>query len=112
MSISKVLENLRAALDGVGVPYMVTGSLVSSIHGVPRATQDIDIVVAPTREQLSALMDYFGEPTYDSDKDDAFDACTAVRCSASSIAEASGKSISSSARSDRTASGVWPPPKG
>jgi hypothetical protein len=53
---------------------MVTGSLVSSVHGVPRATQDIDIVVAPTREQLSALMDYFGEPTYDSDKDDAFDA--------------------------------------
>jgi hypothetical protein len=74
VSISKVLENLRAALDGVGVPYMVTGSLVSSVHGVPRATQDIDIVVEPTREQLSALMEYFGEPTYDSDKDDAFDA--------------------------------------
>jgi hypothetical protein len=74
VSISKVLENLRAALDGVGVPYMVTGSLVSSVHGVPRATQDIDIVVAPTREQLSALMDYFGEPTYDSDRDDAVDA--------------------------------------
>ncbi|MEA2413984.1 MAG: hypothetical protein QOI58_641 [Thermoanaerobaculia bacterium] len=74
VSISKVLENLRAALDGVGVPYMVTGSLVSSVHGVPRATQDIDIVVAPTREQLFALMDYFGEPTYDSDKDDAVDA--------------------------------------
>jgi hypothetical protein len=74
VSISKVLENLRAALDGVGVPYMVTGSLVSSVHGVPRATQDIDVVVEPTREQLSALMDYFGEPTYDSDKDDAVDA--------------------------------------
>jgi hypothetical protein len=74
VSISKVLENLRAALDDVGVPYMVTGSLVSSVHGVPRATQDIDLVVEPTREQLSALMEYFGEPTYDSDKDDAFDA--------------------------------------
>ena len=74
MSVQQVLENLRSALDGVGVPYMVTGSLVSSVHGVPRATQDIDVVVDPTREQLSALMEHFGEPTYDSDKDDAFDA--------------------------------------
>jgi hypothetical protein len=74
VSISSVLENLRTALDSVGVPYMVTGSLVSSVHGVPRATQDIDVVIEPTREQLSALMEYFGEPTYDSDKDDAFDA--------------------------------------
>src|SRR5947208_8313164 len=53
---------------------MVTGSLVSSVHGVPRATQDIDVVIEPSREQLMTLMEYFGEPTYDSDKDDAFDA--------------------------------------
>jgi hypothetical protein len=58
----------------VGVPYMVTGSLVSSVHGIPRATQDIDVVIEPTREQLSTLMKYFGEPTYDSDKDDALNA--------------------------------------
>jgi hypothetical protein len=74
VSVTEVLENLRTALDGVGVPYMITGSLVSSVHGVPRATQDIDVVIEPSREQLSALMEYFGEPTYDSDKDDAFDA--------------------------------------
>lgn len=74
MSVSKILEDLRTALDDVGVPYMVTGSLVSSVHGVPRATQDIDVVIEPSREQLTTLMEYFGEPTYDSDKDDAFDA--------------------------------------
>ncbi|MEA2344381.1 MAG: hypothetical protein QOF63_2550 [Thermoanaerobaculia bacterium] len=74
MSVSKVLENLRDALDSVGVPYMVTGSLVSSVHGVPRATQDIDVVIEPSREQLSALMEILGEPTYDSDRDDAIDA--------------------------------------
>jgi hypothetical protein len=74
VSVSKILEDLRTALDDVGVPYMVTGSLVSSVHGVPRATQDIDVVIEPSREQLTTLMEYFGEPTYDSDKDDAFDA--------------------------------------
>jgi hypothetical protein len=74
VSVTEVLESLRSALDSVGVSYMVTGSLASSVHGVPRATQDIDVVIEPSREQLSALMEYFGEPTYDSDKEDAFDA--------------------------------------
>ncbi len=46
MSVRDVLENLRNALDGAGVSYMVTGSFVSSVHGVPRATQDIDVVDA------------------------------------------------------------------
>jgi hypothetical protein len=74
VSVSNVLEDLRTALESFGVPYMVTGSLVSSVHGVPRATQDIDVVIAPSREQLASMMEYFGEPTYDSDKEDALDA--------------------------------------
>jgi hypothetical protein len=74
VSISTVLESLRTALESVGVPYMITGSLVSSVHGVPRATQDIDVVIEPSREQLSALMQLLGEPTYGSDEEDAFDA--------------------------------------
>jgi hypothetical protein len=46
---------------------MVTGSFASSVHGVPRATQDIDVVVEPTLDQLLALMKTLGEPIYDSD---------------------------------------------
>jgi hypothetical protein len=38
------------------MPYMVTGSVASSAHGMPRSTRDLDIVIAPTREQLLALM--------------------------------------------------------
>lgn len=34
-----------AVLEALGVPYHVGGSLASSIHGVPRATQDVDLVV-------------------------------------------------------------------
>jgi hypothetical protein len=33
------------ALDGLGVRYMLVGSLSTNIHGVPRATQDADLVV-------------------------------------------------------------------
>jgi hypothetical protein len=56
------------------VPYFVTGSFVSSTHGVPRSTNDIDILIAPTREQLGKLLDLLPDPEYYSDREDAFDA--------------------------------------
>lgn len=59
MSVKDVFEKLRAALDAVGIPYFVTGSFASSAHGVPRATNDIDIVISPTREQLNDLLTQF-----------------------------------------------------
>ncbi len=31
-------------LDELQVPHLVVGSLASSLHGIPRATQDVDIV--------------------------------------------------------------------
>jgi hypothetical protein len=39
-----IAARLAAALDALRVPYAVGGSLASSLHGVPRATNDIDIV--------------------------------------------------------------------
>lgn len=74
MSLRDAFRSVRDALEDAGVPYMVTGSIASSVHGVPRATQDIDIVIEPTREQLVALMQRFVEPTYDADVDDALEA--------------------------------------
>src|SRR5689334_8257443 len=38
---------------------MVTGSVASSIHGIPRSTNDLDIVIAPSRDQLFALIQTF-----------------------------------------------------
>ncbi len=37
-------RRILAALDSLGVPHMVGGSLASAVHGIPRSTQDIDIV--------------------------------------------------------------------
>jgi hypothetical protein len=39
-----IAARLAAVLDALRVPYAVGGSLASSLHGVPRATNDIDIV--------------------------------------------------------------------
>ena len=33
-------------LDDLGVPWLVGGSIASSLQGVPRATQDVDLVAA------------------------------------------------------------------
>jgi hypothetical protein len=71
VSLREVVQNLRDALEAAGVPYMVTGSFASSVHGVPRATHDIDVVIEPTRDQLSMLIDQFPEPDYEAHKDDA-----------------------------------------
>ena len=59
MKIDDFLRRICAALDLNHVPYMVTGSLASSIHGEPRSTNDLDVVIAPTRDQLFALVQLF-----------------------------------------------------
>ncbi|MEA2464188.1 MAG: hypothetical protein QOJ98_1935 [Acidobacteriota bacterium] len=38
---------------------MLTGSLASSIYGIPRSTNDIDIVIVASREQLLSLVQLF-----------------------------------------------------
>jgi hypothetical protein len=45
---------------------MVAGSVASSLHGEPRATNDVDIVIAPSREQLGAFITSLGEGFYTS----------------------------------------------
>ena len=74
MSVQSVFEKLRAALDAVCIPYFVTGSFASSAHGIPRSTNDIDIVIAPSRQQLEQLLKEFPESEFATDREDALDA--------------------------------------
>jgi hypothetical protein len=39
-----VTTEVGAALDRLGVRYVVGGSLATSIYGIPRATQDVDVI--------------------------------------------------------------------
>jgi hypothetical protein len=74
LSVKTVFEKLREALESVGIPYFVTGSFASSAHGIPRSTNDIDIVIAPTRQQLEEFLKQFPESAFATDRDDALDA--------------------------------------
>ena len=51
------IGRLRAA----GIPYMVAGSLASSFHGEPRATQDIDVVIDPKLGPFQRFLGALGD---------------------------------------------------
>lgn len=67
------LAHLIGLLDEAGIPYMVAGSMSSSIHGRPRATQDADVVIDPTEDQFASFLTVLEQDYYVS-RDAAFDA--------------------------------------
>lgn len=56
MTAGDVIERVSAALETAGISCMLTGSFASSYHGAPRATQDIDLVIEPTIEQVRTFV--------------------------------------------------------
>jgi len=60
----RVTLEFTALLDRVGVPYLVAGSLASSVHGEPRSTDDIDLVADLRPFQVPALFQALGWEYY------------------------------------------------
>jgi len=50
-----VVTRIVATLDELAIPYVVGGSLASSVYGIPRATQDVDLVADIKLEQVEAF---------------------------------------------------------
>lgn len=72
--VESILQRLSSALDAAGVPYMLTGSFASSLHGAPRVTHDVDVVIAPTLGSLNQLLEQFREEHYYVSRDAALQA--------------------------------------
>jgi hypothetical protein len=51
-------------LDGAGIDYMVTGSIVSSLQGEPRSTHDVDVIVAIQSQHVGAILNAFARPRF------------------------------------------------
>jgi len=82
MSQSELLKRVVARLRRAGIEHMLTGSVVSSLQGEPRATHDIDVVIAVkgnSRQLAGALKAAFPEPEYFLDEDAAHAAIAARR---------------------------------
>lgn len=56
MTLAELVAGVIAHLATAGVPYMITGSLASAYHGVPRATRDLDLVIDPDAASLERLV--------------------------------------------------------
>jgi hypothetical protein len=70
-----LLERLVRMLDSAGVPFMIAGSFASTAHGLPRTTQDLDVVIdPPSPHALDALVASMSSGDYYVDADAARDA--------------------------------------
>lgn len=64
------IEALRACLkvarvlDELEIPYLVGGSIASSLHGDPRSTQDADLVADLREEHVARLVSALGDRFY------------------------------------------------
>jgi hypothetical protein len=60
LSLVDFLRRIADCLNEAHIPFMLTGSLAAAFYGTPRATQDIDLVIDPSRPQLERLVELLG----------------------------------------------------
>lgn len=56
ITLEDTLARLVGVLETARVPFMLTGALASTAHGVPRATMDLDVVIDPAPDAPDALL--------------------------------------------------------
>ena len=60
----EIVEKVTSILDSLNIPYFISGSLASSLQGIPRATQDIDFIADINNTIIPKLIDAFKEEFY------------------------------------------------
>jgi len=58
--LKSVVENLQQA----GIDYVICGSIAASFYGVEHSTQDADIIIDSTEEQLANFLKLLGDAYY------------------------------------------------
>lgn len=74
MSLAAFLQKVVEILDEAGIQYMLTGSLAAAYYAVPRATQDIDLVLETESEGVVRLVGGLLAEGWYVDKDAALEA--------------------------------------
>ena len=64
----QITQLVTEVLERLGIPYLVGGSLASSLHGTPRATQDADLVIDLKPHQVMEFVKGLG-PRFHVDAD-------------------------------------------
>ncbi|MEZ5417396.1 MAG: nucleotidyl transferase AbiEii/AbiGii toxin family protein [Vicinamibacterales bacterium] len=65
----EAIQRLLAAFEREGVRYAIFGATALNLHGLARSTEDIDVFIAPTADNVDrvrrALHRVFDDPTID-----------------------------------------------
>ena len=64
MSQQELLIQVAKVLDQLGIAWVATGSIVSSIQGEPRSTHDVDLVVQFDASQQKQFCSEFQSPEF------------------------------------------------
>jgi hypothetical protein len=64
MPQQELLKKVVKILEDLKIPYMLTGSIASSLYGEPRSTQEIDIVVEVKSDSIESLVKQFPASQY------------------------------------------------
>ena len=75
MSSAEIFREIIGALDQTHIPYMVVGSFASNLYGAGRATQDIDLVLSATPEQIRTFLSLLPTTKYYFELNTALEAC-------------------------------------
>jgi hypothetical protein len=64
----RITLEIARVLDDLGVRYLVGGSLASSLHGIPRSTQDADLVADLQSDHVAPLISRLKDAYYIDDE--------------------------------------------
>ena len=64
MTQIEFLLQIADTLTAAGIPFMVAGSQGSNYHGMPRSTNDVDLVIDPSPQQLEKFLLLVSEGNY------------------------------------------------
>jgi hypothetical protein len=63
-----VMLQVSEALESLGIPYFIGGSLATAVHGVARATMDVDLVADIHPDQIHSFLMALGESFFADEK--------------------------------------------
>ena len=72
--IAGPLREIKTLLEDAKIPYMIVGSFASTVHGEPRTTHDLDIVIDPLPHALDHFLAHIDMDAFYVDPDTARDA--------------------------------------
>jgi hypothetical protein len=61
---NEFINNIVEKLQKAGIEYVICGSTAATFYGLMRSTQDTDIIINPTREQLIKFIELLGKKYY------------------------------------------------